>query len=321
MEKIKVTRGVYWIGIPEANLYVLCGCPANSVKHLMKRGLIVAKEKNGVTFETGPNAILLSELAIQNGSFSNLAEFPILQMFYRQGLILPKHPNNTGLKPMMIGLEDQIEAQNSYVYRGNYGLASEAEMREAGASPEDAHEMMRLKLAFAFGKIRRTEDLIDNRLINRDVVELRDGVFVRRRGFNRYEFLYGGESALVDLNLQTGERYEQPYQLEHHQVDRQYFSVIHVGEGDGWDPNRPCMGSILTFQGKIYLIDAGPGIMNSLMALGIGPNEVEGIFQTHAHDDHFAGLPTFLRVDHMIKYYATPLVRLSVVKKLSALMS
>ena len=58
MKKIKVTTGVYWVEIPAAKLYVLCGCPADSVKHLMKRGLIVPEEKNGVFYETGPNAIL-----------------------------------------------------------------------------------------------------------------------------------------------------------------------------------------------------------------------------------------------------------------------
>ncbi|MDM8549038.1 bacteriohemerythrin [Desulfobacterales bacterium HSG2] len=81
------------------------------------------------------------------------------------------------------------------------------------------------------------------------------------------------------------------------------------------------MSSILMFQGKVYLIDAGPNVLYSLMALGIGVNEIEGIFHTHAHDDHFAGFTTLMRADHRIKYYATPLVRASVSKKLSALMS
>ena len=76
MEKIKVTNGVYWVGIPEVGLYVLCGSPADSVKHLIKRGLISTVECEGKTFETGPNAILLSDVAVQNGEFANLAEFP-----------------------------------------------------------------------------------------------------------------------------------------------------------------------------------------------------------------------------------------------------
>ena len=136
MQKQRVTNGVYWVEIPEADLFILCGCPADSVKHLMKMGLIVEREKDGVMAQTGPNAILLSDTTIQNGSFSNLAEFPVLQMLYLQGMILPGHPNNTGRKPMLIGLEDQVKSQSSYIYRGTYGLASLAEIIEAGVTGE-----------------------------------------------------------------------------------------------------------------------------------------------------------------------------------------
>ena len=63
--KIQVTDGVYLVDIPDARLHILCGCPADIVKHLMKRGLIVTKEQNGVVFETGPNAVLLSDVLVQ----------------------------------------------------------------------------------------------------------------------------------------------------------------------------------------------------------------------------------------------------------------
>ncbi len=49
-------------------------------------------------------------------------------MFYRQGMIMPGHPNNTGQKPLLIGSEEQIKAQMQYIYRGNYGLISEDEI-------------------------------------------------------------------------------------------------------------------------------------------------------------------------------------------------
>jgi hemerythrin len=67
-------------------------------------------------------------------------------------------------------------------------------------------------------------------------------------------------------------------------------------------------------------VDAGPHITRSLDALGIGPAEVEGIFHTHAHDDHFAGLTSLVRSDRRLKYFAVPYVRASVQKKLAALM-
>ena len=321
ISKIQVSDGLFLVQIPEANLYIQCGCPSDSVKHLMKRGLIVTKEQNGAVFETGPNAVLLSDVLVQNGSFANLAEFPVLQMLYKQGMILPNHPNNTGVKPMLIGLAEQVEAQMQYIYRGNYGLVSEDEIIAAGIRKETAHEMMRLKLKFAFGRISPPEDLLDTRIVESEPVEIRNGVYIRRIRLNEFEFEYQGETAAVNLNLGPHESYGAPYPLGFHHIKREYFAIIHAGEGDGWNVNRPCMSSILMFQGKIYLIDAGPNVLYSLMALGIGVNEIEGIFHTHAHDDHFAGFTTLMRADHRIKYYSTPLVRSSVAKKLSALMS
>ncbi len=320
MEKLKVSNGIFWVEVPEADLRILCGCPADSVKHLMKRGLIAERQKAGVSYETGPNAILLCDSPIQNGCFTNLSEFPVLQMLYRQGMIIPGHPNNTGRKPMLIGLEDQVRSQAQYIFRGNYGLASEEEITACGVPAETAREMMRMKRWFAFGRIRETEELLSMKIVDKDAIELAPGVFVHRRGINRWEFLAGAESLEVDLNLGPGEEYEAPFNLGSHTLRREYFSVIHIGEGDGWDPSKPCMGSILCIQGRLYLIDAGPNILHTLRALGIGVNEIEGIFHTHCHDDHFAGLTSLVRSDRRLRYFAAPYVRASVEKKLAALM-
>lgn len=321
MRKVKVSTGIFWVEIPKAGMRILCGCPADAVKHLMKKGFIAVEEKTGVTCETGPNAILLSDVPLQNERFANLAEFPVLQMLYKQGLILPNHPNNTGEKPLIIGVEEEVKSQVDYIYCGNYGLTTIEEIVKTGVTEDEAEEMMRLKRKFAFGKIKKTEELIEMRIMGAGPVEIRNGVVVQHLGLNVFEISHGGKSVTVNLNLAHDEEYEPAYNLGYHEVKREYFSVIHSGEGDGWDINRPCMASILTFQGKIYLIDAGPNLLHSLQALGIGVNEIEGIFHTHAHDDHFNGLTILLRSDHKIKYYATPLVRASVMKKLSILTS
>ncbi|MEK6622065.1 MAG: cyclic nucleotide-binding domain-containing protein [Planctomycetota bacterium] len=321
IEKYKIINGVYWIGVPQANVFVLCACPEEIVKHLMKKGFNKTIQKQGVTYETGPNVILLSDVMIQNGSFSNLAEFSVLQMLYRQGMILPGHPNNTGVKPMLIGSRKQIDSQMKYIYRGNYGLISVDEIVEAGITREKAEELMRLKLKFAFGHIRDSNDLLSSRVVEREPVEIRNGVYARCVGFNRYEFQYKGESESVDLNLLPDEKYDPPYELAFHQLKREYFAAVHSGGGDGWNVHGLSMASIVIFQGKIYLVDAAPNILHFLEALGISVNEVEGLFHTHTHDDHFAGITTLIRADHRIKYFATPLVRKSVTKKLAALLS
>jgi hemerythrin len=320
IHKIDVARGIQWIEVPEADLRVLCGCPADAVKHLVKRGLILSQEVKGVACETGPNAILLSDLPLQNGAFANLAEFPVLQMLYKQGLILPGHPNNTGRKPVLIGSAAQVESQMRYVYRGNYGLISREEIIQAGVSMERATEMMRLKLKFAFGRIRPTSDFLDTRIVGDGPVAIAEGVSLRRLRPNLFEFTHRGEAVTVDLNLQPGETYECAFSLGYHRFEPEYFAVIHSGDGDGWDVNRPGMSSIITYQGRVYLIDAAPHLAQTMAALGIGIDQVDGIFHTHAHDDHFAGLTTLMGAGRRIRYFATPMVRAAVAKKLVALL-
>jgi hemerythrin len=320
MYKVDISRGISWIEIPEINFRLLCGCPADAVKHLAKRGLILPQEIDGVIFETGPNAILLSDVLVQNGEFANLAEFPVLQMLYKQGLIIPNHPNNTGKKPLLIGTAEQISSQLRYIYRGNYGLVSREEMLEAGISEQQANEMMRLKLKFAFGTIRPTRDFIDTLVVsNARSVEIQNGVTIQRVGLNIFKISYENESYLINLNLSPNESYECAYPLGFRRFEPEYFAVIHSGEGDGWDVNRPSMSSIITYQGNVYLIDAGPHVLNTLAALGIGIDQIDGIFHTHAHDDHFAGLTALMRVGRKIRYFSTRLVRASVEKKLAAL--
>jgi len=321
IRKVKVSTGIEWVEVPAAGVYILCGCPPDSVKHLMKLGLIVPTERDGWTFETGPNAILLSDVILQNGSFTNMAEFPVLQMLYRQGTLIPNHPNNTGVKPILIGAQDQINAQMEYIHRGNYGLVSEEEMMACGVSAEDAKTMMRMKLRFAFGAIHHPSALLDSRVVQDSPVEIQNGVYVQRLALNRFEISYGTETVQVNLSLGNLEHYVPSYPLGYHQVERDSFSIIHSGDGDGWDVNRPTMSSVIFYQGKIYLVDAGPNVRVTLQSLGIGISEVDGIFHTHSHDDHFAGLPAFIRSDRKINYYAAPYVRASVAKKLAALLS
>jgi len=134
IRKLVVAEGIFYVEIPAAGMYLLCGTPADAVKHLLRRGIIQTTEVNGVAYENGPNAILLSDSMIQNGHLCNLAEFPILQMLYRQGMMIPNHPNNTGMRPRLIGTPEQLALQLRYIHRGNYGLISAEEMMRAGAS-------------------------------------------------------------------------------------------------------------------------------------------------------------------------------------------
>lgn len=321
ISKLLVTHGVYFVEIPEADVYLLCGAPADSIKHLLRRGIIQVTERNGVACENGPNAILLSDAMVQNGHLCNLGEFPILQMLYRQGMAIPDHPNNAGRKPKLIGTPEQLAAQLRYIHRGNYGLISVDEMMLAGIGAAEAEALMRIKLHFAFGRIAPPEDFVECLTLDTRPAELGSGVSIERLAHNVFEIRHGADAVQVDLNLPPNVTYPCPYPLTHVAIDRHYFAVVHSGDGDGWDFDRPAMSSVLIHQGRVYLIDAGPNIHHCLDALGIGKNEIAGIFQTHSHDDHFAGLTTLLQCDRPIPYYAAPLVRAAVARKFCALLS
>lgn len=319
-EIIPVIPGVTWVSVPEAGLNLLCGCPEDTVKHLCRLGLIKTLIKNDVTFETGPNAILLSEVSVIQGSFANLAEFPVLQMLYKQGMILPNHPNNNGQKPILIGTASQLKSQLDYIYCGNYGLTDVDEFTGAGLTESEAEEILRMKLKFAFGKFTPSSEFLETIEIRRSSTPIKNGVSIQRIDLNEYELEFRGEKVRVDLNVAANKSRPPPYQLGFHHIKTGYFSIIHSGEGDGWDPNRPCMSSILAFDGRLYLIDAGPNILNTLNALGISITSLAGVFMTHCHDDHFCGLTALIRSDHRLEFYAAPIVRASVSKKLSALL-
>lgn len=318
MRTTKIAPGISLVEVPEVGLSILCGCPENAVKHLMKAGAIAWTEAGGKRFETGPNAILLSERPIIGGRFANAAEFPVLQMLYRQGMVLPGYPANTGRRPMLIGLREQLEAQARYIHLGNYGLSSLEEMEAAGMTPALARERMAIKLSFSFGTIKPIRDLLDLRVVDARAVELRDGVFVHRLGDNRYAIIHGRERAEVDLETRGGLA-GPSYVLPQAQLRPADFAVLHLGEGDGWDPSRPCIGSAILHRGDWYLVDAGPDIEGSLKAVGLGLSDLKGIFHTHVHDDHFIGLAALFRGPRRLRYYAVPWVRAAAAKKLSAL--
>ncbi len=321
LEYKEISPGLVWIAIPSRKVFIQCGCPADSVKHLIKNGVIRNLGSSGQMHETGPNCLLLADLTIQNGQFSNLGEFSVLQMFYRQGLLIPGHPGYSSEKPVMIGNQEQIKSQLDYVFRGNYGLISEQEILDAGISRPLAQEMMRLKLRFAFGKIKPVDELFDTRILFDERMEIKNGVYVQRLGVNVFEISVENEKVVVNLNLSPNQSYMPTYKLNFQRFSPEFFSVIHSGEGDGWDIHRPAMASIVCYGPDVYLIDAGPHITHTLRALGLSLNSVRGIFQTHAHDDHFAGITELMLGDRRLEYFATRLVRHSVNKKLQALLN
>jgi hemerythrin len=319
--KKNISTGVTWIAIEEADLYLCCGCPADTIKHLKKEGILESFILDGFPCENGPNAILLSDTLIQNGQVANLTEFPILQMLYLQGMNLPNHPNYKKSKPLLIGYEKQIKMQLGYISIGNHGLSSIDEIMEAGIEEENAKKIFATKLHYSGGKISSMNELIDTLVLEDSNREVRNNVFIKRLGINWFEISYKDEKTEINLNIREDEHYEPPYKLPFKKIHPGEFSITHSGEGNGWDENRPCMASVIHYKNRIYIIDAGPNILNNLSRLGIGLSEIDGIFLSHIHDDHFAGITELLNVERKLNFYSTKLVRQTAEKKLKALMN
>ena len=319
IQKHNIIDGCYYVVIEEINLRLLCACPPNVFKFLKKQGFINKVTSQGVSYEGGPNAILLSDLAIQNNSFSNLIEFPALQMLYKQGMMIPNHPGNTGKKPLIIGSTRQISAMVGYIYTGNYGLDSIEEMANSGLSEDEAREIMRMKLKFAFGRFRSPDELFDYATLTTQPVNIAQDLHISRIKLNVFLLEYKGESCEIDLNLGKNVTYPSPYPEVFFNIPREHFAILHTGDGDGWNADLPAMSSVVMHNGKIYLIDAEPNIGHVLFNLGISVNEVVGIFNTHAHDDHIGGMASFMKNNTKVKYYSTSFVKATMLKKLAAL--
>jgi len=67
--------------------------------------------------------------------------------------------------------------------------------------------------------------------------------------------------------------------------------VILLGTGGGPIPmrgRRPPAQAVVIGD-RVYLVDCGDGTTHQLVAAGLDPGAVAGVFITHAHSDHFAG--------------------------------
>lgn len=322
IKKRKVQDGVYWVEIPEADVRLLCGCPADSIKLLRKQGYVYPTQIEGHQCESGPNCILLSDTLIQNNSLSNLSEFPILHMLYNQGMLLPGHPNNReGNKPILIGRKKQVDAQLEYSFRGNFGLINEEEFLDEGESKEFAKDNLDVKLRFAFGKFLPPYEMVKGIYLETDLIEVKNGVFIQRISTNTFTIFYKDKSVKIDLNLKPHKRYRPSYILSKIKIPKFKFGVIHIGEGNGWDPTRPCTSSLVVYRKKLFILDAGPFIAESIKAVGYKVDQVEGVIFTHVHDDHFAGLYSLLKRKNKLKILCTRVVKATVYKKFAALLS
>jgi ribonuclease BN (tRNA processing enzyme) len=93
--------------------------------------------------------------------------------------------------------------------------------------------------------------------------------------------------------------------------------LITLGTAGGPVPRheRAGIATLLKVKGKSYLFDAGDGFTRQLAGADIGLLEVDNIFLTHLHDDHYAGLASFIgqlwtvRPNKTVNIYGPPLTK------------
>ena len=310
----EIFKGLCWVEVAEADLRLCCGCPPDAAKHLKNRGLLWGGEGHA----HGPNALLISDALVSGGRVTSFSEFPIMQMLYMQGML--HQPSRRSELPVLMGLRENVDRQMEYLLRGNYGCLTREELRQSGCDEALAEQLYSIKLWFAEEQVLDKNHLCRPLYLGSDDVEIKNGVTIRRTAFDKFQVSFRGEQVTVDLAGDDKVR-PLPYSLVNHRFQWVDFGILHSGEGNGWETGNPCMSGILIHKGKAYAIDAGPGFQEIIGYLGLDIQDIEGLFLTHIHDDHFAGLPDLLQCGHKVKLFATPQVHFTARKKLSALLS
>ena len=72
------------------------------------------------------------------------------------------------------------------------------------------------------------------------------------------------------------------------------MKITFIGTSHGKpEKNRFCSCTVITVGGKHYVIDAGAPIMDLFQRYELAFEDIAGIFITHSHIDHVAGLAAF----------------------------
>lgn len=315
MKKIDIALGMYYLEVPEEELRILCGCPENSIKFIMQKGLTPKIDPDNSNIVSGPNAILLNDLSILNSHYLNFAEFPVLHHQFFQGAAY----NGKNEKFTIIGMENRVKYQQEYIRCGFQGLTKLDELLEADLDEETANKFL------AMGKFHRggsDEFNILKPVYISGKTNIKGELYIERLSLNKFLFSFRDEKITVDLNLPSDAKgVGLPYKITQNSIKPNKFSVTTIGDGNGWNPEVPCLSSVVTAKGNKFLIDSGPGSLDLLNSLGISPSELSGVFLTHSHDDHFAGILSLLNAENKLRFFATPLVRSSIQKKFRSLLN
>ena len=74
-----------------------------------------------------------------------------------------------------------------------------------------------------------------------------------------------------------------------------------LGTGDGWASDRRGHSAFLfTLKDSILLLDCGEPVSRQLRAVGVQPDDLDGIVLSHLHCDHSHGSKNWRRLMHVL---------------------
>jgi len=317
----KLDPGVFVVEVPETGRCISLGQPPDVIKRL---------QQVGYAGDQGVNTFVLVDSKLQGDSISwSLVEFPILYALYfvtvdHNGKRVPAF--HAGVKPLLVGLPDDVRKAMAMIKYGNYGMddLDELDGLDLPAPTRDALKKEILGLAVG-NVIKASEDFIQGvplePLANqeKDFSDIGDGIKVGRVGWNTYRFLYGGDEITVDVTLAPGEQFRAPVEYKHLKFPVTNFGVWHTGEYDGMDPYYSCAHTTLIHHYAPVPVDYPSNMTDVLAHNGLSKDSVDTIVVTHNHDDHIGAMVELFRRSHPCHIVTTAPVQYSVVRKLSVL--
>ena len=231
----KLDPGVFVVEIPEKGRRISLGQPPDVVKRFQQVGYSGAK---------GISSFVVVDSKMQGDSISwVLTEFPVLYALYycqveKNGTSIPAF--YAGVKPMLIGLENDVNKGMALIKYGNYGM-DEIDELDAMEIPDETRTALRKEiLGLAVGhQILDGQAFIDPVYLEphpesfRDFSDIGDGIKLGRIGFNTYRIIYKNDEMDVNVTLQPHETYRSPVEFKHFKFPVMNFGIWHTGEYDG----------------------------------------------------------------------------------------
>ncbi len=318
----KLDPGVFVVEFSGSGQKVSVGQPPDAVKRF---------QQVGYAAENGISIFLLIDSKTQGETISwNLIEFPILYALYFvsvpvDGKMVPAF--FAGHRPTIVGLQRDVERAMAMIKYSNYGVDDIGEL-DGLDIPEATRDALRQEiLGLAVGNtIKESNEFIKPVHLEPDPLnegefsDLGDGIRIGRIANNVYRFLYDGDELDVDASLIAGEEFRSPIEFAHLRFPVMNFGIWHTGENDGMDPYYSSQHTTIIHKYRPYLIDYPANMTQVINHHGLSGQSLNTIFITHNHDDHMGGLVELVRRATPTQIVTTEPVRLSLVKKLSALL-